>query len=54
MGIVQKSCCRVDTLWLPFKQKTGCPAIGLDAPTVEAANLRRTYRVEPVDADALA
>jgi sulfonate transport system substrate-binding protein len=30
------------------------PVIGLDAPTVEAANLRRSYRVQPVDADALA
>ena len=29
------------------------PVIGLDAPTVEAANLRRTYRVQAVDADAL-
>jgi sulfonate transport system substrate-binding protein len=27
--------------------------IGLDAPTVEAANLRRSYRVQPVDAAAL-
>ncbi|MET0312365.1 MAG: aliphatic sulfonate ABC transporter substrate-binding protein [Burkholderiaceae bacterium] len=30
------------------------PVIGLDAPTVEAANLRRTYRVQAVDAEALA
>ncbi len=30
------------------------PIIGLDTPTVEAANLRRTYRVQPVDAEALA
>jgi sulfonate transport system substrate-binding protein len=30
------------------------PLIGLDAPTVEAANQRRSYRVQPVDADALA
>lgn len=30
------------------------PVIGLDAATVEAANARRTYRVQPVDADALA
>jgi sulfonate transport system substrate-binding protein len=30
------------------------PVIGLDAATVEAANLRRTYRVQPVDAEALA
>ena len=30
------------------------PLIGLDAATVEAANQRRTYRVQPVDADALA
>ncbi|MBC8056079.1 MAG: aliphatic sulfonate ABC transporter substrate-binding protein [Rhizobiales bacterium] len=29
------------------------PVIGLDAPTVEAANLRRSYRVQPVDAEAL-
>lgn len=29
------------------------PVIGLDAPTVEAANLRRSYRVQPVDAPAL-
>lgn len=29
------------------------PFVGLDAPTVEVANLRRTYRVQPVDADAL-
>ena len=50
MGNMQKSCCRVDTLFFRFEQKTGCPAIGLDAPTVEAANLRRTCRVQPVDA----
>jgi sulfonate transport system substrate-binding protein len=30
------------------------PLIGLDAATVEAANARRSYRVQPVDADALA
>jgi sulfonate transport system substrate-binding protein len=30
------------------------PVIGLDTATVEAANLRRSYRVEPVDAEALA
>ncbi len=30
------------------------PVIGLDAATVEAANQRRSYRVQPVDADALA
>jgi sulfonate transport system substrate-binding protein len=30
------------------------PVIGLDAATVEAANLRRSYRVQPVDGDALA
>jgi sulfonate transport system substrate-binding protein len=30
------------------------PLIGLDAATVEAANLRRSYRVQPVDAEALA
>jgi sulfonate transport system substrate-binding protein len=30
------------------------PLIGLDAPTVEAANRRRSYRVAPVDAEALA
>ncbi len=30
------------------------PVIGLDAPTVEAANLRRSYRIQPVDAEALA
>lgn len=30
------------------------PLIGLDAPTVEAANARRSYQVQPVDADALA
>jgi len=30
------------------------PLIGLDAPTVEAANQRRSYRVQPVDAEALA
>lgn len=30
------------------------PVIGLDAATVEAANLRRSYRVQPVDAEALA
>ncbi len=29
------------------------PFVGLDAPTVEVANLRRTYRIQPVDADAL-
>ncbi len=28
------------------------PVIGLDAATVAAANLRRSYRVQPVDADA--
>ncbi len=28
--------------------------IGLDVATVEAANLRRSYRVQPVDNDALA
>lgn len=28
--------------------------IGLDAPTVEVANQRRSYRVQPVDGDALA
>lgn len=30
------------------------PLIGLDAPTVGAANQRRSYRVQPVDAEALA
>lgn len=30
------------------------PLIGLDAPTVQAANARRSYRVQPVDADSLA
>ena len=30
------------------------PLIGLDAATVAAANLRRSYRVQPVDAEALA
>lgn len=30
------------------------PLIGLDAATVEAANLRRSYRVQPVDAEAMA
>lgn len=30
------------------------PVIGLDAATVEAANLRRSYRVQPVDGEALA
>ncbi|MES1163345.1 MAG: aliphatic sulfonate ABC transporter substrate-binding protein, partial [Rhizobacter sp.] len=30
------------------------PVIGLDAATVTAANLRRSYRVQPVDAEALA
>ena len=30
------------------------PIIGLDAATVAAANLRRTYRVQPVDREALA
>ena len=30
------------------------PLIGLDAATVEAANLRRSYRVQPVDAESLA
>ncbi|MDY0746722.1 aliphatic sulfonate ABC transporter substrate-binding protein [Paucibacter sp. R3-3] len=30
------------------------PLIGLDAATVEAANQRRSYRVQPVDAEALA
>lgn len=30
------------------------PVIGLDAATVEAANARRSYRVQPVDAEALA
>ncbi|KQU65953.1 MULTISPECIES: aliphatic sulfonate ABC transporter substrate-binding protein [unclassified Rhizobacter] len=30
------------------------PVIGLDAATVAAANLRRSYRVQAVDADALA
>jgi sulfonate transport system substrate-binding protein len=30
------------------------PVIGLDPATVEAANLRRSYRVQPVDAEALA
>jgi sulfonate transport system substrate-binding protein len=30
------------------------PVIGLDAATVEIANQRRSYRVQPVDADALA
>jgi sulfonate transport system substrate-binding protein len=30
------------------------PALGLDAPTVAAANARRSYQVLPVDADALA
>lgn len=30
------------------------PVIGLDAATVEAANLRRSYRVGPLDGDALA
>jgi sulfonate transport system substrate-binding protein len=34
--------------------KWHAPLIGLDAPTVEAANLRRSYKVQPVDADALA
>lgn len=29
------------------------PVIGLDAATVEAANLRRSYQVRPVDAEAL-
>lgn len=29
------------------------PFVGLDAATVEAANLRRTYRVQSVDAEAL-
>jgi sulfonate transport system substrate-binding protein len=29
------------------------PVIGLDAATVEAANLRRSYRVQPLDAAAL-
>jgi len=29
------------------------PVIGLDAATVAAANLRRSYRVQPVDAEAL-
>lgn len=29
------------------------PLIGLDAATVEAANARRSYRVQPVDADSL-
>ncbi|HEX2009537.1 MAG TPA: aliphatic sulfonate ABC transporter substrate-binding protein, partial [Roseateles sp.] len=30
------------------------PVIGLDPATVEQANLRRSYRVQPVDAEALA
>ncbi len=30
------------------------PILGLDVPTVEAANLRRTHRVQPVDCEALA
>jgi sulfonate transport system substrate-binding protein len=30
------------------------PVIGLDVATVTAANLRRSYRVQPVDAEALA
>lgn len=30
------------------------PVIGLDAPTVEVGNLRRIYRVQPVDAEAFA
>ena len=30
------------------------PLIGLDATTVEAANLRRSYNVQPVDAESLA
>ncbi|WP_369538102.1 type 2 periplasmic-binding domain-containing protein [Leptothrix discophora] len=30
------------------------PVIGLDAATVEAANARRSYRVQAVDADGLA
>ncbi|CAN5394976.1 hypothetical protein BH09PSE6_BH09PSE6_06930 [soil metagenome] len=30
------------------------PILGLDAATVEAANLRRSYRVQPLDTDALA
>jgi len=30
------------------------PLIGLDAPTVAAANLRRSYRVQAVDAEAIA
>ena len=30
------------------------PLIGLDAATVQAANARRSYRVQPVDADSLA
>jgi sulfonate transport system substrate-binding protein len=30
------------------------PVIGLDAATVEAANQRRSYRIQPVDPDALA
>jgi hypothetical protein len=34
--------------------KWHAPLIGLDAPTVDAANLRRSYKVQPVDADALA
>jgi sulfonate transport system substrate-binding protein len=29
------------------------PVIGLDAPTIESANARRSYRVQPVDADGL-
>jgi sulfonate transport system substrate-binding protein len=34
--------------------KWHAPLIGLDAATVEAANLRRSYEVQPVDAEALA
>lgn len=30
------------------------PVIGLDAATVEAANARRSYRVQPVDAESIA
>jgi sulfonate transport system substrate-binding protein len=30
------------------------PVIGLDAPTVEAANARRSYRIQAVDSEALA
>ena len=30
------------------------PVIGLDAPTVKATQQRRSYRVQPVDADLLA